>query len=98
MREFLVENALYWIHEFHLDGLRLDATHALRDDGTRHLLAEMRERVNGSTPRRPVLIAEDGRNLRRLVQPAAEGGYGLDAQWADDFHHQLRRKIGRAHV
>jgi maltooligosyltrehalose trehalohydrolase len=91
VREFLIENALHWVNEYHLDGLRLDATHALRDDGTRHLLAEMRARLHAATPRRLVLIAEDGRNLRRLVQPEAEGGYGLDAQWADDFHHQLRR-------
>ena len=91
VREFLIENALHWVNEYHLDGLRLDATHAYRDDGKRHLLAEMRERVHAKAPRRLVLIAEDGRNLRRLVQPVGEGGYGLDAQWADDFHHQLRR-------
>jgi maltooligosyltrehalose trehalohydrolase len=91
VRELLIENALHWVNEYHLDGLRLDATHALRDDGTRHLLAEMAARLRASTPRRLVLIAEDGRNLRRLVQPEGEGGYGLDAQWADDFHHQLRR-------
>ena len=98
VREFLIENALHWVHEYHLDGLRLDATHALHDEGARHLLAEMQSRLRASVrERRLVLIAEDNRNRPRLVRPEAEAGYGLDAQWSDDFHHQLRRILAGDH-
>ncbi len=91
VRELLVENARHWVHEYHLDGLRLDACHALVDDSPRHLLAEMQDRVRrGAAPRRVLMIAEDSRNLVKMVQPEAEGGWGLDAVWADDLHHQLR--------
>jgi maltooligosyltrehalose trehalohydrolase len=98
VREFLIENALHWVHEYHLDGLRLDATHALRDEGARHVLVEMQSRLRASArERRLLLIAEDNRNRPRLVRPEAEGGYGLDAQWSDDFHHQLRRILAGDH-
>lgn len=91
VRGFLIENALHWIHEYHLDGLRLDACHALVDDSPRHFLAELQERVRSSVRGREVLvIAEDSRNLVRMVQPEDEGGYGLDGVWADDLHHQIR--------
>jgi maltooligosyltrehalose trehalohydrolase len=91
VRHFLIENALHWIHEYRFDGLRLDACHALVDDSSRHLLAEMQARVRDSArPRRVLMIAEDSRNLVQLVQPESEGGWGLDAVWADDLHHQLR--------
>ena len=93
-RDFFVENALTWLHEYHLDGLRLDATHALADDSPRHFLAELTARVRASVRERTVLlIAEDDRNLARLVRPETEGGMGLDAVWADDFHHQVRRLL-----
>jgi maltooligosyltrehalose trehalohydrolase len=95
VRRFFVENALHWIHEYHMDGLRLDATHALRDDGERHFLAELahecRERGRPGVP--PLLIAEDHRNLPILVRPQEEGGYGMDAVWADDLHHATRRAL-----
>jgi maltooligosyltrehalose trehalohydrolase len=91
VRSFLVENALHWVHEYHLDGLRLDACHALLDDSPRHFLAELQDRVRSSVADREVLvIAEDSRNLVRMVLPEAEGGWGLDAVWADDLHHQVR--------
>lgn len=95
VREFIVQNALYWVHEYHIDGLRLDATHAILDDSPTHILQELAERLRASVgpERQVVLIAEDERNERRLILPAAEGGYGLDAVWADDFHHQLRRHL-----
>ena len=86
---FFVENALHWIHEYHVDGLRLDATHALVDDGSPHFLAELRARVHDQATRPALLIAEDERNLAVLVQPPPRG-FGLDAVWADDFHHQVR--------
>ncbi len=95
VRDFFIENARHWIHEYHLDGLRLDATHALVDERPRHFLAELGERVRASLPagRRVALIAEDNRNIARIVRPPAEGGWGMDAVWADDFHHQMRHLL-----
>jgi len=94
VRAFFVENALHWVHEYHADGLRLDATHALHDDSPRHFLAELSSQVRESAAGRPVvLVAEDHRNLARLVRPLAAGGFGLDAVWAGDFHHALRRYL-----
>lgn len=94
VRAFLIDNALHWIHEYHFDGLRLDATHALVDESPRHFLAELTERVHGACPgRRTLVVAEDNRNLATIVQRPDEGGWGLDAVWSDDFHHQVRRLI-----
>jgi maltooligosyltrehalose trehalohydrolase len=94
VREFFIENALHWIHEYHLDGVRLDATHAIQDESPQHFLAELADRVHGSTGGRHVhVIAEDDRNLARIVTAADAGGWGLDAVWADDFHHQVRRAV-----
>jgi maltooligosyltrehalose trehalohydrolase len=91
VRRFFIDNALHWLREYHVDGLRLDATHALCDESTPHFLAELSaavdEHVDG--PKRH-LIAEDHRNLNRLVQPRDADGYGLDAVWSDDLHHQCR--------
>ena len=91
VRRFFVDNALHWLREYHIDGLRLDATHALHDESEPHFLAELSaavdEHIDG--PKRH-LIAEDHRNLNRLVQPRDDDGYGLDAVWSDDLHHQLR--------
>jgi len=91
VRRFLIDNALHWLREYHVDGLRLDATHALHDASDPHFLAELsatvEERVRGFKRH---LIAEDHRNLNRLVQPRHEGGYGLDGVWSDDLHHQCR--------
>ena len=99
VRDFFVANACAWVHEYHLDGLRLDATHALRDDSPRHIVAEIAAAVRDSLPRDRafLLIAEDERNSPRLVQPVSAGGYGLDALWADDFHHQLRVALAGDH-
>ncbi len=92
VRTFFLENALHWIHEYHIDGLRLDATHALVDDSRRHFLRELGERVRASLDTRMVvLIAEDNRNLARYVTHTSDDGLGLDATWSDDFHHQVRR-------
>ena len=92
VREFFIENALHWLHEYHVDGLRLDATHGLIDNSPRHFVAELAARARASLPdRQLLLIAEDERNLRTIVQPVTEDGWGLDAVWADDFHHQVRR-------
>jgi maltooligosyltrehalose trehalohydrolase len=94
VREFFIENALHWIHEYHLDGLRLDATHSMVDEGPRHFLAELAARIRQDDAGRPIhLIAEDHRNLACLVKPGDEAGWGLDGVWSDDFHHQLRRLL-----
>jgi maltooligosyltrehalose trehalohydrolase len=92
VRTFVVENALHWLHEYHVDGLRVDATHAIVDDSPQHIVAELAARARASVPRRTLLIvAEDDRNLATIVRPASAGGWGLDAVWADDFHHQAQR-------
>ncbi len=92
VRSFFIENALHWIQEYHMDGLRLDAAHALVDEGPRHFLQELSECVHASVDtRKVVLIAEDNRNLTVGVTPASAGGWGFDATWSDDFHHQVRR-------
>jgi maltooligosyltrehalose trehalohydrolase len=92
VRAFLVDNALHWVEHFHLDGLRLDAVHAFVDLRATHLLEELTDAVHALGERlgRTVgVIAESESNDPRLVRPAQAGGYGLDAQWSDDFHHAL---------
>ena len=93
VRDFFVENALHWLNEYHFDGLRLDATHAIYDDSPRHFLAELSARVRAGCDRPVHLIAEDHRNLAYMVRPESNGGWGLDGVWADDFHHQIRRLL-----
>lgn len=91
-RGFFIENALHWLVEYRMDGLRLDATHAMVDDSPRHFLAELTATVRETIAGRTVhLIAEDHRNLRTIVDPPGNGGWGLDAVWADDLHHVVRR-------
>jgi maltooligosyltrehalose trehalohydrolase len=93
VRAFLIENASHWIHEFRFDGLRLDATHALIDESPRHFVGELATTVRASVHDRRIWIsAEDHRNLAGFLKPESEGGWGLDAVWADDLHHQLRRR------
>jgi maltooligosyltrehalose trehalohydrolase len=98
VREFAIQNALHWAREYHVDGLRMDATHAILDDSEVHLLQELSTRVRASLPadRHFVLIAEDERNERRVLLPPPEG-CGLDGVWADDLHHQLRRHTAGDH-
>ncbi len=91
VRAFVADNALHWLHEYHVDGLRLDATHAIVDEGPRHVMAELAGRVRTDGPARHVLlVAEDDRNLPDIVRPEADGGWGFDAVWSDDFHHEAR--------
>ena len=87
VRDFFVENALYWRREFRVDGFRLDATHAIVDASPRHVLAEIAERVQSLGA---FVMAEDERNDGSLLRTRCEGGLGLDAIWSDDFHHVVR--------
>jgi maltooligosyltrehalose trehalohydrolase len=92
VREFILQNAEMWLSEFHIDALRLDAVHALRDESETHLLAELSERVellSESLGRPLLLIAESDLNDPIMVTSWAQGGYGLDAQWDDDVHHAI---------
>lgn len=92
VRRFVVDNALYWLTEYHVDALRLDAIHGIFDFGARHILQEMAEAFHAqaeSLGRAAFLIAESDLNDPRLIRPPALGGYGVDAQWLDDFHHSL---------
>jgi malto-oligosyltrehalose trehalohydrolase len=91
VREFVIQNALYWIEEFHLDGLRLDAVHAIKDDSPKHLLNELAERVREAASPRPVhLILENEDNRVELLRRGERGEpITYTAQWNDDMHHVL---------
>ncbi|MHB8865892.1 MAG: malto-oligosyltrehalose trehalohydrolase [Pirellulaceae bacterium] len=91
VREFFAANAGYWIDEYHFDGLRLDATQQIFDASDEHILKVIGERVRQAAgARATVLIAENEPQETRLVRSVAEGGFGLDALWNDDFHHTAR--------
>jgi maltooligosyltrehalose trehalohydrolase len=88
VREFFASNAAYWIDEYHLDGLRLDATQQIFDRSPTHILADIGRRVRAAGRGRATLIvAEDESQRAQLARPVEQGGYGLDAIWNDDFHH-----------
>jgi len=88
VREFISSNACYWIEEFHLDGLRLDATQQIFDHSPEHIIAVIgREARRAAGKRSIILIAENEPQEARMARPAKAGGYGLDALWNDDFHH-----------
>ena len=87
VRDFFSENARYWMREFHIDGFRLDATHAMLDDSEQHILAEIAERVHAAGG---FVIAEDDRNDPTLLRASDAGGFGFDGCWSDDFHHTVR--------
>ncbi len=91
VREFFIANAGYWIDEFHVDGLRLDAVHAIVDNSSEHILAAITRQVRLAGGRRGTLVfAENERQEARFLRPAEQGGCGLDAGWNDDFHHVAR--------
>lgn len=96
VRSYFIGSALMWIRDYRFDGLRVDATHAIRDDSSPPFLTELTERIHGmarSLGREVFVIAEDERNERNLVLSPAEGGNGFDAVWSDDFHHHLRHRL-----
>jgi maltooligosyltrehalose trehalohydrolase len=89
VREWVLQSALGWVRDFHIDGLRLDAVHAIFDSSPTHIVAELAERVHAENPA-ALVIAESGLNDPRVIRPREHGGWATDAQWADDFHHSLR--------
>ncbi len=92
VRQFFIQNALYWLDKFHIDALRLDAIHAIYDLGAKHFLAELSENVatlSQQLGRKLYLIAESDLNDPKVIRSFELGGYGIDAQWSDDFHHSL---------
>jgi maltooligosyltrehalose trehalohydrolase len=92
----VISNALSWFRDYHIDALRLDAVQAIYDFGAKHLLAELAAATRSLSQQlgRPLyLIAESDLNDVRLLHPPERGGYGLDAQWSDDFHHSLHVRL-----
>ncbi|MDB6120680.1 MAG: treZ [Verrucomicrobiaceae bacterium] len=87
LRDMVVANPGYWMREFHIDGFRLDATHAIVDVSEPHILQELTESIHALGG---FVIGEDSRNDRRLLEHTKDGGMGFDAVWADDFHHVIR--------
>ncbi|MEO7121637.1 MAG: malto-oligosyltrehalose trehalohydrolase [Lacisediminihabitans sp.] len=92
VRRYIIDNALMWLRDYHVDGLRLDAVHALVDTSDKHILQELAEETDALSAflERPLtLIAESDLNDPKLITPREAGGYGLTAQWSDDFHHAV---------
>jgi len=96
VRRFFVDNAVSWLRDYHCDGLRLDAVHAILDTSATHVLEQLEAEVRAVEAEvgRPLwLIAESDANDPRVITPVDRGGYGLDAQWSDDFHHALHAQL-----
>ncbi len=92
VRDFIISNAVYWTRDFHIDALRLDAVHGIYDASASHILKDLTDTVHAAAKqedRSVWVIAESDWNDRKLIEPSSKGGFGLDAQWNDDFHHAL---------
>jgi maltooligosyltrehalose trehalohydrolase len=98
VREFFIANAGYWIDEYHLDGLRLDATQDVNDASEDHILAAVGRRVREAAGKRSAyLVAENEPQQTKMVLPPEKGGHGLDALWNDDFHHSTQVALTGRH-
>jgi maltooligosyltrehalose trehalohydrolase len=98
VRQLAIDNACHWIAEYHIDGLRLDATHAIVDDSDVHILQELTQKARVVAGERSIVVfAEDERHDITRARRAQRGGEGLDGIWADDFHHELRVLLTNAH-
>lgn len=98
-REYFIENALYWLTEYHVDALRIDAVHAIYDFSAQHILKELRAAFHSrakSLGRQAFIIAESDLNDIRIISPLEKGGYAVDAQWNDDFHHALHTVLTKS--
>jgi maltooligosyltrehalose trehalohydrolase len=96
VRQFVIDNARMWVRDFHIDGLRLDAVHAVFDLSPRHILAEIQSAVQreaAQAGRLVHVIAESNQNDVRLILPKERGGFGLDGVWSDDFHHGIHAML-----
>ncbi|MFH1442303.1 MAG: malto-oligosyltrehalose trehalohydrolase [Candidatus Omnitrophota bacterium] len=96
VRNFFIENALYWFKNYHIDGLRLDAIHGIFDNSQKHILKELSEKVDefsAQEGRKFYLIAESDLNDSTVIRAKDAGGYGIDAQWCDDFHHCIHTLV-----
>jgi len=99
VREYFSDNALMWFRDFHIDALRMDAVHAIKDFGPVHILQEIKQYVDmlvQQTSRPHYLIVELDLNDTRFINPIEKGGFGMDAQWIDEFHHALRVSSGQS--
>jgi len=100
MRSYVIENSLFWLAEYHIDALRLDAVHSILDFGAKHVLAELSEQFHAEAEklgREAFLIAESDLDDVRVIRPVAEGGWGMDAQWSDAFHHSVHTALTGDH-
>ncbi|HBV99129.1 MAG: malto-oligosyltrehalose trehalohydrolase [Peptococcaceae bacterium BICA1-7] len=95
-RQMVLDSVRYWLEVYHLDGLRLDAVHAIKDDSPIHILQEISITAKNCAVRqgcKKFVIAESDENNIRLIDPLDQGGYGMDAQWMDDFHHCMHTAL-----
>lgn len=100
MRRYIIDNSLYWLGEYHIDALRLDAVHSILDFGAQHVLAELSEKFHDQAKklgRKAYLIAESDLDDVRVISTVANGGWGMDAQWNDAFHHSVHTTITGDH-
>ena len=96
VREFVLDNVRQWIRDYHIDGLRLDASDTIIDESDPHILIEIGRAARAATDRSVVIIAEEARNDVRTIRDESTGGFGIDAVWADDFHHEMRVYLSNA--
>jgi len=97
VRKYFIENVLMWFRDFHIDALRMDAVHAIKDFSPKHILQEIKEAVDvlvADTGRPHYLIVECDLNDKRFIDPVNQNGFGMDGQWIDEFHHALRVTAG----